>query len=373
MEYVDTNDIARDLGLSTRTVQKYIKERFLPPGTMCRGTGKGYKIKTTEYIEWKQRYFAGLNKKEINKHNRLDKPLNKTELKALIKPWLRSLATGTLNGRIYSSMTIESYEYFTTYYFRSLSSGAYSPWISSKNLKLIFGKIEAKKYAAKQKIFDALMCFTRYLIDEGKMEEAERDAMKKLRPKRFFPAEKITLSEQQIDLILKTNQEATGKNTYDKLLTKTLVIFLKETGLRASELCNLKLQDIDLDNRVVHVWLGKGNKNRKVGITKPCYEALKDYIVVRSRKQSKLECFFLTKHDKQLTRNTLRLRWNRLSKTLGFKITSHGFRRSFVTINVNKGKPLVHLQIAAGHSDIKTTRGYCTTNMDTVSLAMQSW
>lgn len=63
----------------------------------------------------------------------------------------------------------------------------------------------------------------------------------------------------------------------------------------------------------------------------------------------------------------------RLSASAGLKISPHGLRRSFVTINAGKGKPLNHLRIACGHSDITTTQGYCMTSEDEVLKAMKNW
>jgi len=68
------------------------------------------------------------------------------------------------------------------------------------------------------------------------------------------------------------NHDDNARKAYDRLFTKTLVIFIVNTGLRAMELTNLKPEDVDLENGIVYVWLGKGNKNRKVGLTREILE-----------------------------------------------------------------------------------------------------
>ncbi|MFN7309842.1 MAG: tyrosine-type recombinase/integrase [Vampirovibrionales bacterium] len=54
-------------------------------------------------------------------------------------------------------------------------------------------------------------------------------------------------------------------------------------------------------------------------------------------------------------------------------VTTHAMRRAFVTINANKGRSLVMLQMACGHADIKTTRDYCRTSEQEMVKAMQEW
>ena len=74
-----------------------------------------------------------------------------------------------------------------------------------------------------------------------------------------------------------------------------------------------------------------------------------------------------------MTGDTIHQKIERVSKHFDFHFTPHALRRAFVTINVNKGRPLVHLQIACGHADITTTRSYCQTSEDEVLEAMQNW
>jgi integrase/recombinase XerD len=212
----------------------------------------------------------------------------------------------------------------------------------------------------------------KYLLEKGLVPESEINRIRKLKPKRFLPAKKITFTENQIALILKANEGANGNGPYDKLLTETVVLVLANTGLRVSELCNLKLEDIDLEQRTLYVWNGKGNKNRRIGLNQTTTEVLQKYLQIRLELVQH-ECFFLTRHGEKVCPNALRQKWRRISKKVGFKITNHGFRRSFVTINNRKGRSLVDLQIACAHSDISMTRSYCMTTEDEVVDAMKSW
>ena len=75
----------------------------------------------------------------------------------------------------------------------------------------------------------------------------------------------------------------------------------------------------------------------------------------------------------KMERYGLRDRLERIGKKTGVKVTAHALRRAFVTINSNKGRPLVMLQMACGHADIQTTRSYCMTSEQEVIDAMKEW
>jgi site-specific recombinase XerD len=66
-------------------------------------------------------------------------------------------------------------------------------------------------------------------------------------------------------------------------------------------------------------------------------------------------------------------RVRRIGDKAGVQTASHALRRAFVTLNANKGRSLVMLQMACGHADIKTTRDYCRTSEQELIEAMKGW
>ena len=148
------------------------------------------------------------------------------------------------------------------------------------------------------------------------------------------------------------------------------------TGLRASELTNLRLQDVDMVNRKLFVYLGKGRKNRFVGISDRLHQVLLRYLKIRPK--TKLENFFVTisnldKESVVIDRDVLLHKVKRLAKRVGFDINLHGLRRTFATVAANSGKPLNIISLALGHSDLKTTQGYLMTSQEEVIKEMQNW
>jgi len=63
----------------------------------------------------------------------------------------------------------------------------------------------------------------------------------------------------------------------------------------------------------------------------------------------------------------------KLSKLSGIYITAHGLRRTFATLNAEQGRPLHLIQLALGHTDIRTTQEYLMTDEEAVIDAMKNW
>jgi integrase len=371
MQYLTSDQIAQDLGINKRTVQQYCREGFISATKTIRNRSHSYQIELGAYLEWKKLHFDGVKKGKCNKYNRKTRELSKSEIRAEAKVWLQWCANGQLNGKPFSKRTLELYESYFGYFIDDLPRQAKLPIISVDNLRLVLGKYQPQSYATKQKIYDSIMSLSKYLVETGKLAEQDRDALKKLRPRRSIPARKTVLTQQQLDIVLAYIDSSSGNSTRDKLLSKTLVIFLANTGLRAQELCNLKLKDIDLEIGIVYVWLGKGNKNRRVGINESVVKQLKIYL--KQRINSHCDSFFISGLGTPLTKKTLMQKVRRLSKGTGIDITCHGLRRTFASLNSAKGRPLNHLRLALGHTDLSTTQSYIMTSEDEVVEAMKGW
>jgi integrase/recombinase XerD len=147
-----------------------------------------------------------------------------------------------------------------------------------------------------------------------------------------------------------------------------MLIVLGGTGLRVSEAVALKRDDVCLEKQTLIVRLGKGNKTRIVGLSPLVVQAIAEqYEAVASA------WVFSDEDGQQTTRTGLYHRLRRVGQRAGVKVSPHALRRAFVTLNANKGRPLQMLQMACGHSDIKTTMSYCMTSEQEVVEAMKKW
>jgi integrase len=370
--YLSAQEIAKDLGIPKRTVINYCYTGFLPSSiTNYRGRRK-YVVETNLYYKWKSEHFSGLKKGEASKYTSKLKEMSLNELETATLEWLDWCKTGKLTGKPLSLRTVEIYKTYYHLYIKTLGKYPKKPLISVSNLRDVLGSFAPEKFSTKRNIYDSIMSLSKYLIEKELLEQSVRDKMKSVKPRRFIPAKRTSLTESQLGQMFEAIDKIPYAVEYDKVIARTLLTFLVGTGLRASECCKLKLDEISLDERRIHVNLGKGNKNRIVGINNDTYNALVDYLKLRLKFNG--ERLFLTREGNPLTVDRIEKKIRTIRKTAGLKdISPHSLRRTFVTINAGKGKPLNHLRIACGHADITTTQSYCMTSVDEVVEAMRGW
>ncbi len=132
------------------------------------------------------------------------------------------------------------------------------------------------------------------------------------------------------------------------------------TGCRCSELVNIKLCDVDLDNREIKV-LGKGNKERIVYLGTYAIDSLNMYLSVRDELSKKDNKYLFVNHlGNKLTTRGIRDIIDKilLKSSLNLKITPHTFRHSFATMLLNEGCDLKSVQELLGHVSLSTTSIY---------------
>jgi len=143
---------------------------------------------------------------------------------------------------------------------------------------------------------------------------------------------------------------------------KAMLELLYASGLRVSELINLKVEDVDLENDLVKT-LGKGSKMRIIPFGNYALEALKKYIYeYRSDfiKKEVSEYLFLNNHGKKMTRQGFFkiLKGIALKQGIKKEISPHTIRHSFATHLLNGGADLRSIQEMLGHSNLATTQIY---------------
>lgn len=369
MRYLSVEEIAKDLGLSERTVQRYCNEGIIRSERTWIKNHFVHKIPANEYYDWK---FRQKNNPASSIRTQADQLEN---LDHLVNDWLDWCRMGKLSGRPVGPRMIEIYEYYFGMYLKHLNKRELKQPMTLELARKVLGLFPPARFSTKLSIYSSLMSFGKYLIENKKLDEEYRTKLKTIRPRRFLPAKRTVLNEYQYRSLVKMIEglkSIGGFRNYDKVLTKTLVVFIVNTGLRNAECCKLKIEDVNFDERKIYVKLGKGNKNRVVGMNDDTYNALVEYLKVRSKFQS--EFVFLTKLGNQFKVETLAKKIRKVTTYLGFKdISPHSLRRTFATINSAKGKPLNHLRIALGHADLSTTQSYIMTTQDEVVEAMKGW
>lgn len=147
------------------------------------------------------------------------------------------------------------------------------------------------------------------------------------------------------DIDIQNAIELSKKDPFDHAIIMTLA----STGLRLSELCNLKLSDYLKDQSQVSV-IGKGNKERLVFFSDKARKAIDDYIKVRNHASDWL---FVSGYGKCYQKVI-----DRILKKYSKKLHPHIFRHHFATKLLNAGADLMAVKDLLGHTSILTTQIY---------------
>jgi len=146
---------------------------------------------------------------------------------------------------------------------------------------------------------------------------------------------------------------------FEAYRNQAIIATFIHTGLRANELLSLNTVNIDFENGVVNVNLGKGNKDRVVPLSVRLKSYLTAYLKERGRLGRKCDRLFLSvRGDIPFTYSGLKLMVQQLKKASGVDFSPHKLRHTFATLMLEGGCDLFSLQKMMGHSDIKTTTLY---------------
>lgn len=150
------------------------------------------------------------------------------------------------------------------------------------------------------------------------------------------------------------------KNDVLGLRNLLILELLYSTGIRVSELVNIKLSDIDFSNNRIFI-LGKGNKERYVLYGKICNDLLTEYLEKSRKKLNKnSDYLLLNKFGNKITDRAIRMIIDDIVKksSLKLNISPHTLRHTFATHLLNEGADLKIVQELLGHENIATTGIY---------------
>jgi len=141
---------------------------------------------------------------------------------------------------------------------------------------------------------------------------------------------------------------------------KVILEILYGSGIRVSELVNIKLKDIDYNNKTILIF-GKGSKERMVSFGEPALDSIKQFIN-EGRKQYKIDSEYLIvgkNEEKLTTRRIEQIIGDLINKTsIKMNITPHMFRHTFATHLLDNGSDLIAVQELLGHESLSSTEIY---------------
>jgi integrase/recombinase XerD len=210
----------------------------------------------------------------------------------------------------------------------------------------------------------ALKHFARYLVAEKRIATDFSELLQAPKVRRALPE---TLSAEEVERLL----DAPSRHSAQGLRDRALLELMYSSGLRITELCQLNLQDVDMEDGFVRVTSGKRGKDRLVPVGKQALAALGTYLTVgRSQLVGPQtgSALFLSKRGQAMSRKTVWYwihEYARLAN-LGKPVKPHLLRHSFATHLLANGADLRAIQEMLGHADIATTEIY--TKVDTQRL-----
>ncbi|HLT07504.1 MAG TPA: site-specific tyrosine recombinase XerD [Cyclobacteriaceae bacterium] len=221
------------------------------------------------------------------------------------------------------------------------------------------------------RIISGIKAFYKYLVYEDIIEEDPAALLQAPKLGRKLPD---TLSYHEITQLL--DAIALGKPEGHR--NRAIIEVLYSSGLRVSELINLKMGNIYSEIGFLRV-LGKGNKERLVPIGKDALKYLQMYLEEVRRHQPVAkgheEFVFLNRRGKKLSRVMIFIMIKNLAEqiALGKKISPHTFRHSFATHLIEGGADLRAVQEMLGHESITTTEIYTHLDRDYLRQVLNSF
>lgn len=213
------------------------------------------------------------------------------------------------------------------------------------------------------RILSGIRSFYKYLLLSGEIEQDPTELLESPHLGERLPE---VLSTDEIDQI----QKSIDLSKPEGQRNKTIIEVLFSCGLRVSELVNLKLSNLYLEEGFVRV-MGKGSKERLVPISSKAVRELKYWFVDRNLmkiQQGEEDYVFLNRRGKHLTRTMILIMLKRQAVAAGITktISPHTLRHSFATELLKGGADLRAIQSMLGHESIGTTELYM--HIDTTTL-----
>ena len=207
----------------------------------------------------------------------------------------------------------------------------------------------------------ALRSFTRYLQNEEGWQADFMELISSPRASRSLPG---TLSVEEVARLLSAPRSDHPRGLRDRALLELCY----SSGLRVSELCNLSLQSIDLDNGFIRVF-GKGSKERVIPVGETALEAVRNYVehgrgsFLKGHTGSDL---FLSNRGKAISRKMFWVLIKQYARAAGIDkpVKPHMLRKCFATHLLAGGADLRAIQEMLGHADISTTQIYASVEQE---------
>ncbi|MFM1654041.1 tyrosine-type recombinase/integrase [Brevibacillus sp. B_LB10_24] len=188
--------------------------------------------------------------------------------------------------------------------------------------------------------------FLRYLFEEGWITENIAEAL------HVVKAEKLmlrTFTKEQVASLL----EQPDRKTFTGNRDFTMMALLLETGMRISELCNLKTGDLFFKEQEIRITRGKGGRARRVPFQQHCAKTIRRYLDIRGDLET--DALFVNINNEQISIRALQSKmqeYGRLADITGVRLSPHTFRHTMAKFYIMNGGDPFTLRRILGHATL---------------------
>ena len=204
----------------------------------------------------------------------------------------------------------------------------------------------------------SLKSFYKFLL---KSKQINEDPLVKHKALKVGKRVQVPFSQKEMkEVIEKLSVETDFKSLRDRLIVELFY----STGMRRSELINLTLSDVDLEQQTVKV-LGKRNKERYIPLLKTVQQTFKIYLVERNKFSIDIGSLFITEKGKKIYGTLVYRIINSYFSGVSSKVkkSPHVIRHSFATHLLNEGADLNSVKELLGHSSLASTQVYVNSSL----------
>lgn len=208
-----------------------------------------------------------------------------------------------------------------------------------------------------------LNSFFEWLLNEGYIN---KNPVRNMKAIKYHETRRYVLSTLEVEMMRCACETLRERAVFDVLYS---------SGLRVSELCSLKKQDVDFENREIHVRHGKGDKERITYFNASAVMSLRAYLNSRED-TSDYVIVGLRGERKMLDKRTIEEEIARVAERAGLsekKIRPHNLRHTFATRMIANGCPVEIVQMMLGHSKISTTMIYAHIAQNDIKVSYEKY
>ena len=256
-----------------------------------------------------------------------------------------------IKSKNYSDNTYISYISDLYYFYNFIKKDLTK--VNENDIRSYLEELNNKKEKAtsvRRKI-SSLKSFYKFLYKNDYIDKKDYPLVKIAYPKAEKKLPKFIYYNDLLEIINESERDKDG------IRDRLIIEMLYATGVRVSELINIKYSDIDFNNKRIIV-CGKGNKERIVYYGEYAEEVLKDYMI--THKKNEYGYVFTNSKGDKITDRGVRYIIDNIMKKLSVKVhvTPHVLRHTFATDMLNNGCDIKVVQELLGHSSLRTTEVY---------------